>query len=142
MGDGRRPKRVAESIRNYLARELAAQLHDPRLVGAIVTRVEVTPDLSLARIYVRRIATDAQPERTLAAPGSDADLLAGLRRASGRLRRGLGPSLRLKRLPELRFEYDTGSDAADRIARILKELESERQAQPPPDDPIQGGDEG
>jgi len=131
VSDGRRPRRVAESIRGYLANAFVSELGDPHLAALVITRVDLPPDLGLARIHVRlMIGDDDERERRSA--------MRSLSRATGRLRRGLGPHLRLKRIPELRFEYDTGHEALDRVAALLGEIESEREehagGSPDPDD--------
>jgi ribosome-binding factor A len=119
----KRSVRVAERIREEVARALARDLSDPRLSYAVVTRVEVPDDLSLARIFVR-----------LATGGDDAAarerLLSGLGAAKGFLRKLVGSSVGLRRAPELRFQYDEGQDASQRIDEILHEIERDRASKP------------
>jgi ribosome-binding factor A len=118
-GDGRRPARVAERIRDCLAQALQRDIADPRLTTVGITRVEVPPDLSTAIVYVRHFVGGSDERSRRAA-------LRALRSAAGRLRHGLGPSLAVRRVPELRFEYDTGPDATQRIEELLHEIETER----------------
>jgi ribosome-binding factor A len=119
MSDGRRPARVAERVKEYLAECIQRDLSDPRLMGVGITRVEVPPDLSVAIVYVRHyFGGDA--------PNARKNAVRALHSAGGRLRRGLGPALGVKRLPELRFEYDTGPDATQRVEELLHEIRSER----------------
>jgi ribosome-binding factor A len=54
-------------------------------------------------------------------------VLTRLKRAVPRLRRALGPSLKLRRVPDLRFIYDDGQDAHDRVGELLREIEIERE---------------
>jgi ribosome-binding factor A len=117
MSDGRRPARVAETIREYLAVALGRELSDPRFLALTITRVEVPPDLSSARVYVRLFIGDDERARKSAVRMAQ--------NAVGRLRRGLGPVLGVKRVPELRFEYDTWPDASQRIEEILQEIKSD-----------------
>ena len=117
--DGRRPKRVAERLREHLARVVVTELTDPRLLGIAVTQVEVTPDLGYGDIYVRVLS--AKDEK-----GQHA-VLQALERARGRLRRNLGPALGLRRVPELRFHYDTGPDARARVEELLEEWRREQE---------------
>jgi ribosome-binding factor A len=129
MTDGRRPLRVAEQIRGFLAAQLTSHSGDPRLSGLVVTRVDVPPDMQIARVGVRLLVGDDDPalrKRSLVA----------VQRASGRLRAGLGRLLRAKRVPELRFEYDDGHDTANRVAELLGEIDREPKAAPdePPGD--------
>jgi ribosome-binding factor A len=116
--DGRRPRRIAEAVRGYLAEELIGGLGDARLAGAVVTRVEVSPDLGYAEIQVRLMTDSDEKTRQ--------KVLGALARASGHLRRGLGPRLGLKRVPELRFHYDTGPDARARVDELLEEWRREQ----------------
>jgi ribosome-binding factor A len=116
----RRTARLGEELREEVARIIASELKDPRIGFVTVTRVGLTPDLRNARIYVGVLGGDVERKKTLE----------GLRQAAGYLRRLLGQRLRLRHTPELLFEYDTGLDAADRVAQILEETkESERSAE-------------
>lgn len=116
----KRSVRVAERVREEIARVLARDLADPRLSHAVVTRVQMPDDLSVARVWVR-----------LAAGGDDetsrARLLAGLSAARGILRKQVGKSVGLRRAPELRFQYDQGQDASARIEDILHQIERDRE---------------
>ncbi|MBM4360686.1 MAG: 30S ribosome-binding factor RbfA [Deltaproteobacteria bacterium] len=92
-------------------------LEDPRLAGITVTRVQMTDDLRLARVYVHCTGS-----------GADADearrraIVKALESASNRLRRLLGATLDLRYVPELRFFYDSGVDHARRIDELLAEI--------------------
>jgi len=108
----RRTERLGEEIREEVALLIAGELKDPRIGFVTVTRVEVTPDLRTARIYVGVLGTEKQ--RTTS--------LAGLRQGAGFLRRALGRTLRLRYTPELRFQYDEGLEASDRVAKLLAEI--------------------
>lgn len=113
----KRATRVAERVREELAL-LVRGLADPRVKGAIVSRVEMPDDLSGARVFVRRdlgAATKAEQKA----------LLAGLDSASNRLRKELTRSLDLRRSPSLRFTYDEAPDDLERIERLIREVKSE-----------------
>ncbi|HYU41158.1 MAG TPA: 30S ribosome-binding factor RbfA [Vicinamibacteria bacterium] len=116
----RRTERLAEEIREEVALLIAGELKDPRIGFVTVTRVEVTPDLRTARIYVGVLGTEKQ--RTTS--------LAGLRQGAGFLRRALGRTLRLRHTPELVFQYDEGLEASDRVAKLLAEIGSSPTAAP------------
>lgn len=115
----KRAVRVAEQVREQIALALSRDLSDPRLTHAIVIRVEMPDDLSLAKVMVR-----------LGAGGDDRAAreraLAGFRAASGLLRKKLGKSLGLRRTPELRFLYDEGLDASDAVEKLLQEIARDR----------------
>lgn len=118
MSDARRPRRVAELLRSHLANVLAREIADPRLSSLVITDVFVPDDLSLARISVRLLVGDEQQKlRT--------SVIETLRRAAPRLRRALGPRLGLRRVPELRFEYDVGHDRTRRVEELLSEIAQE-----------------
>jgi ribosome-binding factor A len=92
-------------------------LEDPRLAGVSVSRVQMTDDLQLVRVFVHKhgeIPLDGQRA-----------ILRGLRSASGRLRRSMGQVLDLRYVPELKFFYDAGMDHARRVDELLAEIRDE-----------------
>ncbi len=115
---GLRARRVAMQIRARLAELLSREVSDPILSGVVVTTVELPDDLSIARVKARLLTGGEREERRRQS-------VRALERASSRLRRGLGRSLGLKRVPELRFTYDTGIDAAQRVDELLAEIDRE-----------------
>jgi ribosome-binding factor A len=112
MGQGSRPDRVADQIRSELASLIARDVHDPGVGFVTLTRVQVTPDLQMARVSF----TTLGDEKARAASAK------ALERAAPFLRRQIGQRLRLKRTPELRFLYDDAVAGQDRIEQILKDL--------------------
>jgi ribosome-binding factor A len=112
MSQGSRPDRVADQIRAELATLLAREVHDPGVGFVTLTRVQVTPDLQLARVMYTVLGD--QKSRATTAKALD--------RASSFLRRQIGSRLRLKRAPELKFIYDEAIEGQDRIEQLLKEL--------------------
>jgi ribosome-binding factor A len=122
MTESRRPRRVAETIKKHIAEALSRNLHDPRLQGLTVTQVEIGADLALARVQLRAIAgVDAAGQKRI----EDA-----ANKAAGLLRAGLGERLGLRRVPELRFNYDRGQDAVIRIEELLGEIQREGTGKP------------
>lgn len=108
----RRPARVAQLLQLELGRLLLHDVRDPRVAGVIVVDVRVTADLKLARVYVRHLAVEPD----------ERGIVAGLERATPFLRARLGERTELRRVPELRFEYDRVVDEAARIERLLQEV--------------------
>lgn len=108
----RRQLRVAELLQRELAQLITYDLGDPRLQFVSVTRVDVTPDLRQARVYVSHLGDES------AAP----ELIASLQRASGHLRRELGQRTLLRYVPELQFFFDQGLIASLRIEALLGTL--------------------
>jgi ribosome-binding factor A len=112
-GGVKRATRVAGRLQEELSAALR-ELRDPRLEGVLVSRVEVTDDLQLAKVYVRR-ELGADEEGVKAA-------LKGLGAASGRLRRVVAQALGLRYAPTFRFFYDEAPDAVARIEELLREV--------------------
>jgi ribosome-binding factor A len=126
MSQGSRPDRVGEEIRQELATALARDVHDPGIGFITLTHVKVSPDLQMARVFYTMIG-DERARR---------DTQRALERATPFLRRYVGASVRLRRVPELRFTFDHSVERQDRIEQILLDLERERQAraaETPPD---------
>ena len=122
--DGRRTKRVAELIQRHFADILRREVDDPRLAAVVVTGVEITDDLMIAKIGVRLLVADDDERQRRS-------IIDRLRRAAPRLRRVITPRLELKRAPELRFHYDVGPDAQQRVSELLREVDAERVAVAP-----------
>ncbi len=118
MAEIRRASRVAERMREELALLLRG-LSDPRLEGVVVTRVEVADDLGHARIFVRR-------EMVTPDPKLQKRVLAGFEAATPRLRRDLTKVLALRVAPVLKFLYDEGVEAQERVAELLREIADEK----------------
>lgn len=111
--DVKRAVRVAERLREEVARMLFS-LRDPRLVGATITRAEMTDDLKLARVYVR--------------PGEgieSKDVVRGFVAAAPRIRRDVSQAMKLRYSPEFKFYFDEGVDHRNRIEEILKEISTD-----------------
>jgi ribosome-binding factor A len=115
MAQGSRPDRVADQIRGELGQLLAREVHDPGIGFVTITRVRVTSDLQLARVYYTVLGDDQARRNSERA----------LDRAVSFLRRQIGARLRLRRVPNLRFLYDASIAGQDRIERLLQELGSD-----------------
>jgi ribosome-binding factor A len=133
MSQGSRPDRVADQIRGELASLLARDVHDPGIGFVTITRVQVSPDIQLARVFYTVLGDDK----------SRATSARALERATPFLRRQIGSRLRLKRVPELKFQYDEAVAGQDRIERLLHEIhEADHERGDEPGDPgnNDGGD--
>ena len=130
MAQGARPDRVGEEIRHELSELLARQVHDPGIGFVTLTRVSVSRDLQVARIYYTQIGDDRQRRETVRA----------LERARPFLRRQLGQRIRLRRVPDISFHFDASVENQERLERILLDLEAERRSRAPEPEPAAEGE--
>ena len=108
-----RPEKVAHLMRREVAEILQQKLRDPRVSAMVsVTDVEVTHDLSFARVFVSIMGTPAERASTLEA----------LAHAAGFVRHELGNRLGLREVPEVRFVHDDSLDRGARVEDLLKRL--------------------
>lgn len=118
-----RMTRVNEDIQRTLA-ALLPSLKDPRIHGVVsVTRVDTTPDLKQCKVYVSVLEEE-----------SAAEVLKGVRSASGFLRREVGRVLTLRNTPELSFHLDESIREGAHILELLHDIEKEGTAYDEPDD--------
>jgi ribosome-binding factor A len=108
----KRLARLSEQLRREIAELLRTSVRDPRVGGVTVTAVHVSADLSTARVHVRVPREKAERSATLE----------GLDAAAPFLRRTLGRTLHVRRIPELRFLEDTSFERAQRIEDLLAEV--------------------
>ena len=111
-----RTDRIDELLRQEIGSILARDLKDPRIGFATVTRVETTPDLRHARVWVSVIGQ----------PGERTETVAALERSMGFVRRELGLRLRLRRIPDLHVRSDDTIERGTRVLHLLDELEAGR----------------
>jgi ribosome-binding factor A len=123
MRYGRRGRFVNERMRrvNEAVREVVSQgvgeLKDPRIGFVTVTGVETSPDLRHARVFVSVLGSESKREKTLA----------GLAAAHGLLQARLARELRMKRTPQLAFEYDPTVERGVRMTQLIDELAPEQE---------------
>ena len=128
MGQGSRPERVADQLRGEIASLLARDVHDPGIGFVTLTRVQVSPDLQLARVFYTALGDDKARKDTERA----------LARVVPFLKRQIGARLRLKRTPDLKFVYDEAIAGQDRIEQILNDLHADAAAASPKNDDDDG----
>jgi ribosome-binding factor A len=111
-----RPNRVGDQIREVLSELLSrGAVHDPGIGFITLTRVKVSPDLQMARVYYTSLGDESARRETAKA----------LERATGFLRRQVGERLDLRRVPELKFQFDESVMHQDRVEQILRDLHNE-----------------
>lgn len=104
-----RSRRVGEQIQRELAELVQRELNDPRLGMVTISAVEVSRDLAVAKVFF-----------TVLNPGHDvAQTLEGLTHATGFLRRELGRRMKLRVVPELRFQYDSSIEEGSRLSALI-----------------------
>lgn len=104
--------RIAERIQEILSILLQFEVKDPRLQDVTVLEVDIDRELMYATVYVSALGGEEERDA----------VMEGLQNASGFLRRELGEHLALRRVPELRFEWDETAEQAARIEALLDSL--------------------
>lgn len=104
-----RNQRLGNQVLRTLAELLQFDVKDPRVQGIALTSVDLSRDLSVARVYWSML----DPEADVAAA------LEGLERASGFLRSRLGKTLKVRHVPELRFSHDDSAAEAARLSVLI-----------------------
>jgi len=108
----KRAERVGPLIHEEISEVLIRKLDDPGLKRVTFTRVKMTADLKIARVYFSVIGDEKEINGSTQA----------LNRAKGIFKRAIGKNLDLRYLPELEFHYDQNIAHADRVEQILKEI--------------------
>jgi ribosome-binding factor A len=106
-----RLRRVNEALREVLSEGLG-ELKDPRIGFVTITGVDTSPDLRRATVYVSVLGSERKREQSLA----------GLSAAHGILQARVNRELRLKRTPQLAFEYDPSVERGVRMTQLIDEL--------------------
>lgn len=115
--------RLNASLRDVLSELLAQRVRDPRVEPVTLTGVEVSRDLSFAKVFYSVIG-DEEAQRLAQR---------GLESVAGFLRGEVGRRLRLRNIPALRFLFDSSLEQGQRIEQLLRELHDERGAKPAPE---------
>jgi ribosome-binding factor A len=117
-----RASRLAEQIQRDLAELIRLEVKDPRVSLVTVTAVEVSADLTHARVFVTTLADAIGADETVQA----------LQHAAGFLRSRLSHSLKVRQVPELRFVYDESVERGLRLSKLIEDAVK-------PHDPVEGG---
>lgn len=111
-GGSNRLDRINEELKKEISNIINYEVKNSQITGMItVTKVKVSPDLSFARVYVSMINSK-----------SVKDTLAGLKSASGFIRRRIAENINLRITPELVFEFDDSLVYGEKIDKILNEI--------------------
>ena len=106
-----RMRRVNEAVRHVLS-EAVPDLKDPRIGFVTITSVQTSPDLRHARVFVSVFGPERKRQATLD----------GLAAAHGVLQTRVARALRMKRTPQLVFEYDRTVEEGVRMSMLIDEL--------------------
>ena len=106
-----RADRVGSEIQRDLAELIRTELRDPRLGMVTVQEVRVARDLAVARVFFTLLGGALSP----------GDAVALLNHAAGHLRHLLGRQLRMRSIPELRFEFDESVERGMRLSTLIEE---------------------
>ena len=104
-----RHQRLGNEVLRTLSELLRFETKDPRLQGVSLTSVDLSRDLSVARVYFSLLHPDASPEAALE----------GLERAGGFLRGRLGGAIKIRHVPELRFVHDDSAEQGAKISQLI-----------------------
>jgi ribosome-binding factor A len=107
--DFSRAARIADQIQRDLSELIRKELKDPRVGLVTITGVEVTRDLSHAKVYITTLAGAESAERSIQA----------LQHAAGFLRTQLSQTLKVRSIPQLHFVYDASVERGARLSQLI-----------------------
>lgn len=111
-----RTNRVSEQIKKELGLIIQREMKDPRVGFITVTGVEVTNDLSQAKVYISVMGSEEQKQNSLKA----------LEKAQGFLRSEIGARIQMRHVPELLFKLDQSIEYGNKIEQLISQLHQER----------------
>ena len=106
-GSGR-PQRLGDLMQRDLSELIRMELRDPRVGMITITSVDVSPDMSHAKVFFTMLEKDKLE-----------DTLHGLKRSAGFLRSQLAKRIKMYTTPELRFTYDESVERGDHLSRLI-----------------------
>lgn len=116
-----RANRVGEQMKKELGDIIGRKIKDPRIGFVTVTDVQVTGDLQQATVYISVLGDENQKENTLIA----------LAKAKGFIRSEIGQRIRLRKTPEIMFEFDESINYGNRIQTLLHQIHDEENPKQP-----------
>jgi ribosome-binding factor A len=118
MATERRVERMQREILRELSRILREDLSDPRMGMLSLTRVKLSPDLKMAKVFVSALGGEAEWRRSATA----------IRHAIGFIQQALGRHLTTRYIPDLHFAYDPSIEKSVRIHKLIDDAAKERAA--------------
>ncbi|SOC35615.1 30S ribosome-binding factor RbfA [Ureibacillus acetophenoni] len=107
-----RSNRIGEQIQKELGEIITRKIKDPRVGFVTVTDVRVTGDLQQATVYITALGNEKERQESLAA----------LVKATGFIRSEIGQRIRLRRTPEITFEFDASVEYGNKIEELLRSI--------------------
>jgi ribosome-binding factor A len=105
--------RMSERIQAILSELLLREVADPSLHGVTITEVKLDPELMFADVYVNALGDESRSK----------EVLRGLQRANGFLRREVGKRVRIRQTPELHFHWDYTLERGEHLNQLISKLE-------------------
>lgn len=110
-----RAERVGEQMKQEIMDIVNNKVKDPRVGFLTITDVELTNDLSHAKVYLTVLGSNKEIDNTFKA----------LEKAKGFIKSELGSRMRLRIIPDLTFEYDKSIEYGNKIERMIQDLHKE-----------------
>jgi ribosome-binding factor A len=117
----KRADRVGDLIQREISQMLIRGVKDPRISRLTITRVALSDDLRLAKVYFSVLGGEEDRERNLQ----------GLNSAKGFIKREVGKRIHLRYVPDIIFKFDPSLEYADHINRLIKQLQRDDTAREP-----------
>lgn len=114
--DNPRHERVANALQRELADLLRTQIKDPRVEWVSITEVRVSKDLGVAKVYFSVLTGDGR------------DLTPILNQYAGKLRGFIGRRMKIRMVPELRFEFDDLLEKGNELSSLISKAVNEDKA--------------
>ena len=116
MSEGKRSEKVADAIRKEISEMILLKtIKDPRIGFLTITRVSVSDDCRMARVYFSVMGTPEERDRSLE----------GLNSAKGYMRKELGRRMRLRYTPDIIFQFDPSIEYAFHIDEVFHRIREE-----------------
>ena len=110
--EGKRSEKVADLIQKEISQMLVKSIKDPRIGFVTITKVTVSEDFRLAKVYFSVAGTLEERERSMK----------GLDSAKGYVRKELGQRIRLRYTPEITFQFDPSIEYAIHMEELIQSI--------------------
>ena len=118
-----RTQRIGDQMQRELAQLIQREIKDPRLGLVTITAVDVSRDLSHAKVFVTVMGLEETPENIQ-------QTVRVLKDASGFLRMMLGKAMQLRTVPQLSFSYDASVRRGAELSALIERAVAEDRRHP------------